>query len=250
VITGRPLVTAHIDVALQEISAVIEDPPLLQIRRNFTRPDRALLARFVNVQTEHLADAMGGRGALDFLVKPVDPDRANFTGSAVTSLCGPGDNLALVASLALLQPGDVIVAATDAHSVLAVVGRRVSGMARNRGAVAVVTDGLARDAPGIRASGVPVFCRGITPNSATAAGPGTVGQPVVIGGVAVQSGDIVVGDADGVVVVPLVRADEVLIRLEAVRAREADLAEKLASGLGVPRRVTELLGSPQVKYLD
>jgi regulator of RNase E activity RraA len=60
----------------------------------------------------------------------------------------------------------------------------------------------------------------------------------------------VVGDADGVVIVPAVRIGEVLIRLEAVRAREADLAAKLAAGLGVPRRVTELLASPEVRYLD
>src|SRR5689334_1131145 len=116
---------------------MIEDPPLLQIRRNFTRPSATVLGRFAGVQTEHLADAMDGRGALDFAIKPVDPARANFIGSAVTCLCGAGDNLAIVASLALLQPGDVIVAATDAHDVLAVVGRRVSGMARNRGAAAV-----------------------------------------------------------------------------------------------------------------
>ena len=229
---------------------MIEDPPLLQIRRNFARPDAALLERFANVPTGHLVDAMDGRGALDYRVKPIDPDRASFVGSAVTCLCAPGDNLAIVAALALLQQGDAIVAATDSHSTLAVVGRRVSGMARNRGAVAVVTDGLARDTPGIRQNGVPVFCAGVTPNSAAASGPGTVGQPVVIGGVAVQSGDIVVGDVDGVVVVPLARASEVLQRLEAVRAREADLAQKLAAGLGVPRRVTELLASPRVKFLD
>ena len=229
---------------------MIEDPPLLQIRRNFGRPGRALLDRFAGVPTEHLADAMDGRGALDFQVKPVDPSRANFVGSALTCLCAPGDNLAIVASLAMLQPGDVIVAATDAHSTLSVVGRRVTGMARNRGAVAVVTDGLARDTPGIRQNGVPVFCRGVSPNSAAAAGPGVVGQPVVIGGVAVDSGDIIVGDPDGVVVIPRARVDEVLIRLEAVRAREADLAQKLASGLGVPRRVTELLDSPRVRYVD
>ena len=229
---------------------MIEDPPLLQIRRNFARPDAALLERFANVPTGHLVDAMDGRGALDYRVKPIDPDRASFVGSAVTCLCAPGDNLAIVAALALLQQGDAIVAATDSHSTLAVVGRRVSGMARNRGAVAVVTDGLARDTPGIRQNGVPVFCAGVTPNSAAASGPGTVGQPVVIGGVAVQSGDIVVGDVDGVVIVPLARAAEVLQRLEAVRACEADLAQKLAAGLGVPRRVTELLASPRVKFLD
>jgi len=229
---------------------MIEDPPLLQIRRNFARPGIAMLKRFAAVPTEHLVDAMDGRGALDFMVKPIDPSRASFVGSAVTCLCAPGDNLAIVGALALLQHGDVIVAATDSHTSLAVVGRRVTGMARNRGAVAVVTDGLARDTPGIRENGVPVFCRGVTPNSATATGPGMVGQPIVIGGVAVQSGDIVVGDVDGVVVIPSSRVDEVLIRLEAVRAREADLAEKLAAGLGVPRRVTELLASPRVRYLD
>jgi 4-hydroxy-4-methyl-2-oxoglutarate aldolase len=229
---------------------MIEDPPLLQIRRNFSRPDLALLQRLVGIPTEHLVDAMDGRGALDYQVKPVDPGRASFVGSALTCLCAPGDNLAIVAALAQLQPNDVIVAATDSHASLAVVGRRVTGMARNRGAVAVVTDGLARDATGIRQNGVPVFCRGVTPNSATASGPGIVGQPVVVGGVAVASGDIVCGDADGVVVIPLARIDDVFIRLEAVRAREADLAEKLAAGLGVPRRVTELLASPRVRYLD
>jgi 4-hydroxy-4-methyl-2-oxoglutarate aldolase len=229
---------------------MIEDPPILQIRRNFERPATTLLERFAGVPTEHLVDAMDGRGALDYRVKPVDPARASFVGSAVTCLCAPGDNLAIVAALAQLQPHDVIVAATDAHASLAVVGRRVTGMARNRGAIAVVTDGLARDVAGIIHNGIPVFSRGVTPNSATASGPGTVGQPVVVGGVAVASGDIVVGDADGVVVIPRSRVDDVLIRLEAVRAREADLAEKLAAGLGVPRRVTELLASPRVRYLD
>jgi 4-hydroxy-4-methyl-2-oxoglutarate aldolase len=229
---------------------MIEDPPLLQIRRNFQRPAAPILERFANVPTEHLADAMDGRGALDYRVKPIDPERSTFVGCAVTCLCAPGDNLAIVAALAILREHDVIVAATDAHSTLAVVGRRVTGMARNRGAVAVVTDGLARDTPGIRQNGVPVFCRGVTPNSAAAAGPGTVGQPVVVGGVAVQSGDIVVGDMDGVVVIPFPRIDEVMLRLEAVRARESDLAQKLAAGLGVPRRVTELLASPRVRYLD
>lgn len=229
---------------------MIEDPPLLQIRRNFQRPVRATLMRFAGVPTEHLVDAMDGRGALDFMVKAIDPARAQFVGSALTCQCAPGDNLAIVASLAQLQPGDVIVAATDAHATLAVVGRRVTGMARNRGAVAVVTDGLARDVPGIRQNGVPVFCRGVTPNSATAAGPGVVGQPVVVGGVAVASGDVIVGDGDGVVVIPHGRIDDVLMRLEAVRRREADLAEKLAAGLGVPRRVTELLASPRTRYLD
>ena len=229
---------------------MIEDPPQLQIRRRFPRPDAALVASFADVPTEHLVDAMDGRGALDYRIKAIDPTRASFAGCAVTCQCAPGDNLAIVAALAQLMPGDVIVAATDAHRSLAVVGRRITGMAKNRGAVAVVTDGLARDTPGIRNNGLPVFCSGVTPNSATASGPGVVGELVVLGGVAIHAGDIIVGDADGIVIVPLGRAEEVLQRLAGVRAREADLAQKLAAGLGVPRRVTELLASPRVRYLD
>ena len=229
---------------------MIEDPPLLQIRRRFPRPDAALVASFADVPTEHLVDAMDGRGALDYRIKAIDPTRASFAGCAVTCQCAPGDNLAIVAALAQLLLGDVIVAATDAHRSLAVVGRRITGMAKNRGAVAVVTDGLARDTPGIRNNGLPVFCSGVTPNSATASGPGVVGELVVLGGVAIHAGDIIVGDADGIVIVPLGRAEEVLQRLAGVRAREADLAQKLAAGLGVPRRVTELLASPRVRYLD
>ena len=229
---------------------MIEDPPLLQIRRRFPRPEAALVASFAGVPTEHLVDAMDGRGALDYRIKAIDPTRASFAGCAVTCQCAPGDNLAIVAALAQLMLGDVIVAATDAHRSLAVVGRRITGMAKNRGAVAVVTDGLARDTPGIRNNGLPVFCSGVTPNSATASGPGVVGELVVLGGVAIHAGDIIVGDADGIVIVPLGRAEEVLQRLAGVRAREADLAQKLAAGLGVPRRVTELLASPRVRYLD
>ena len=225
-------------------------PPLLQIRRGFDRPGAALLQRFAGVPTTHLADAMDGRGALDYRVKPVDAGQAAFIGTALTCQCAPGDNLAIGAALAELQHGDVIVAATDAHVTLAVVGRRMSGMARNRGAAAIVTDGLARDTTGICESGVPVFCRGVTPNSAAAYGPGTVGLPVVVGGIAVASGDIVVGDRDGVVVVPAARIDDVLVRLTGVVARETDLAQKLAAGLGVPRHVTELLDSPRVRYID
>src|SRR5690349_14147879 len=85
---------------LSDTSTMIEDPPLLQIRRNFARPGIAMLKRFAAVPTEHLVDAMDGRGALDFMVKPIDPSRASFVGSAVTCLCAPGDNLAIVGALA------------------------------------------------------------------------------------------------------------------------------------------------------
>ena len=90
---------------------MIEDPPLLTIRRRIERPDAARLAKLAGVQTGNLVDAMDGRGALDFAIKPVDPKRASFVGPALTCEPGPSDNLAILAAIALAEPGDVIVAA-------------------------------------------------------------------------------------------------------------------------------------------
>jgi len=229
---------------------VLEEPPILQIRRDFARPAAYLLARFRGAPTGFLADCMDGRGALDYRIKPVDPARADFAGVAVPCLCGPGDNLAILAALSVLQPGDVIVAAAEGFSGLAVCGDRVAGMAKNQGAVAIVIDGVARDTPGIRGVGLPFFCRGITPNSCAASGPGTVGEPVVAGGVTVTPGDVVVGDCDGVVVVPLAQAEAVAARLDQVKVAEAAMDAKVAEGLGVPGRIAELIAAGRVRFLD
>jgi 4-hydroxy-4-methyl-2-oxoglutarate aldolase len=229
---------------------MLEEAPLLQVRRNFPRPSPGLVARFAGAPTGFLADCMDGRGALDCAIKPVDPRRTEFAGVALPCLCGPGDNLAIVAALSFLRPGDVIVAAADGFAGLAVCGDRVAGMARNQGAVALVIDGMARDTPGIRAVGLPFFCRGITPNSCAASGPGTVGEPVVAGGVTVHPGDIVVGDGDGVVIVPLARAEMVAARLEKVKVAEAAMDAKVAAGLGVSERIAELIEVGQVRFLD
>jgi 4-hydroxy-4-methyl-2-oxoglutarate aldolase len=229
---------------------VLEEPPILQIRRNFARPTAEVLARFWGAPTGFLADCMDGRGALDHRIKPVDPQRAEFAGTALTCLCGPGDNLAILAALSVLRPGDVIVAAAEGFSGLAVCGDRVAGMAKNQGAVAIVIDGVARDTPGIRAVGLPFFCRGITPNSCAASGPGTVGEPVVVGGVTVNPGDVVVGDCDGVVIVPQAQAEAVLARLDQVKVAEATMDAKVAEGLGVSARISELIEEGRVRFLD
>jgi 4-hydroxy-4-methyl-2-oxoglutarate aldolase len=229
---------------------MIEDPPLLTIRRRVPRPDPAALAKLVGVQTGNLVDAMDGRGALDFAIKPVDPKRASFVGSALTCEPGPSDNLAILAAIALAEPGDVIVAAGDGFTGTAIIGDNMAAMARNRKVAAIVADGLVRDSAGVIGVGLPVFARGITPNSCVRSGPGRIGLPVVIGGVSVAAGDVLVGDLDGVVVVPRTQLDAVLDRLAAVRRAEAALQEKIEKGLDCPEAVRALLGSDRVRYLD
>lgn len=229
---------------------MLEESPILQIRRKFRRPDAKLVARFKDAPTGFLADCMDGRGAVDRDLKPVDPARAAFAGVALPCLCGPGDNLAILAALSFIEKGDVVMVAADGFAGLAVCGDRVAGMAKNQGAVAMVIDGMARDTPGIKGVGLPFFCRGITPNSCAASGPGVVGEPVVLGGVTVNAGDIVVGDVDGVVVVPLSRAQAVADRLDQVKVAEAAMDAKVADGLGVSARIAELIESGKVRFLD
>jgi 4-hydroxy-4-methyl-2-oxoglutarate aldolase len=229
---------------------MLEEPPLLQIRRHFRRPTTDVLARFQDAATGFLADCMDGRGALDWRIKPVDPACAAFAGAVLPCLCGPGDNLALLAALTVAQPGDVIMVAGESFEGLALCGDRVAGMARNRGVVAIVLDGMARDTPGIRAVGLPLFCRGVTPNSCNASGPGTVGEPLVVGGVAARAGDIAVGDCDGVVVVPYEKIDAVLDKLDRVRVAEAEMDAKVADGLGIPTVIEQLASAGRVSYLD
>jgi 4-hydroxy-4-methyl-2-oxoglutarate aldolase len=104
-----------------------------------------------------------------------------------------------------------------------------------------VTDGFVRDLAGIRSVGLPCFAAGLTPNSPARNGPGTVGLPIVAGGVAVGPGDIVLGDEDGVVVVPFAQIEAAVARLPAVRAAEAALDAKVKSGLQVPDFIQALI---------
>jgi 4-hydroxy-4-methyl-2-oxoglutarate aldolase len=225
---------------------MIKDPPLLTIRRDFPRPTPADVAAFAGVPTGYAIDAMGGRGALDYRIKPLAPATSVMVGVAITCHCGPADNLALFAAMATARPGDILIAATDAFTATAVTGDLLLGMARNRGVAGLVTDGLARDLAGIIGVGLPAYCAGITPNSPARNGPGTVGLPVVLGGVSVESGDIVLGDNDGVVIVPRGEAGTVLKRLADVRAAEAALEAKVKAGLEVPDFVQAILASDRV----
>lgn len=232
---------------------MIEEPPLLTIKRHVSRPHEAVVRALAEAPTGFLVDAMNGRGALDYRIKPLagaQEAQTRAAGVALTCHCGPDDNLALSAALALAEPGDVLVAATDGFAGTAILGDHMLGMARNRGVVAIVTDGLVRDLEGLLGVGLPVFARGLTPNSAMRNGPGTVGLPVTLAGMAVASGDIVVADADGVVIVPQADAAAVVAKLEQVRAAEAELEKKVKGGLSASPAMEALLASDRVHWLE
>ena len=229
---------------------MIEDPPLLQLRRNFPRPTAAQIAALRGAQTGNITDCMDGRGALIAAIKPLDPDCAGFCGPAVTCHAYSADNLGVFAGLDLIQDGDVLVCANDGCRETAVVGDLVIGMLRNRGGIAFVTDGMIRDQDGIRLVGLPVFSAGITPNSPARTGPGSGGLPVTMAGRTIDAGDLVVGDRDGVVIVPHAMIDTVIERLAQVRKVETEMMAKVEAGLRSPEFIAELFGSTKVVEVD
>lgn len=229
---------------------MIDEAPLLTVRKNFARPVADLVAGYAGMPLANVCDAMGGSGAMDYRIGPLPGLPETFVGVALTCECGPGDNLAASAAAALAQPGDVIVAAADGFTGTGIVGDLMVGMMKNRGVAAFVTDGVVRDLADLRRIGLPVFAKGVTPNSVHRSGPGTVGLPIVCGGVAVSPGDIVLGDPDGVVVVPQGRAADILARLQTIREQEASVLAQVKAGLDAPGAGTAVLAGGRVRFLD
>ncbi len=232
---------------------MIEEPPLLTIKRNLRRPSDAQIAAFQNVPTGFVVDALYGKGALSREISPLGNGRdlpCFAAGPALTADCAAGDILALLAALNFIRPGDVLVSAFAGYQGCAAGGDRVVGMAKNSGAVGFVTDGPMRDYDGIVGIGLPAWCTGLTPASPYSTGPGSVGFPVQIGGQLVATGDMIVADRDGVVVVPYDRIDEVIVALDKVSELEKALDSEVAAGLKTPDAILELLQSDKVSFSD
>lgn len=227
---------------------MIEAVATLTLKRDTPRPPQDLVERFRGAMTGHLVDSMNGRGALLPSIKPQQPDLAMICGPALTVHCYPADNLALLAATALVQPGDVVVCSTDGFGAAAVTGDLLAGMLKNAGAAALVTDGTIRDQDGVEAVGLPIFHAGVTPNSPASVGPGEIGLPMLCGGYPVSTGDIVVGDRDGIVIIPMDQAEAVFAKLERVRAAETELEAKVKGGLTTPDHIRALLDSDQVRW--
>lgn len=232
---------------------MIEEPPLLTIKRPARRPTQQQINAFLGVPTGFVVDAMLGSGALARDIRPVGEGRdinCHAVGPALTVECGPADILALVAALDSTREGDVVVSAFHGYQGCAAAGDRVAAMLRNCGASGFVTDGPVRDYTGLIRIGLPIWCTGLTPNTPFGNGPGKVGLPVQIGGRQVERGDMVVADRDGVVVVPFSMIDEVITALAKITELENALDTELRNGLRMPESIRSILDSDRVKYLQ
>ncbi|MEM7429697.1 MAG: RraA family protein [Pseudomonadota bacterium] len=184
-----------------------------------------------------LFHGQGERGAVDPAIKPISFGM-RLSGPALTVDVPPGDNLAMHLAIAKAAPGDVIVVDYKGHMDVAVTGDIMALAAKTRGVAGFVVDGAVRDAEDIAEMDFPVFARGLSIKGPSKDAPGTVGEPIRLGGIDVQTGDYIVGDADGIVVIAQDSWAETLENARAREAKEAGIRRQFAHG----KTTVELLG--------
>jgi regulator of RNase E activity RraA len=212
-------------------SAEMQPGPGFRIRREIERADPEAIAGLAEFETPEISDLMNRLYTMSSQIRNLTAPHVKLVGPACTVKAFPGDNLMVHKSLDIVKPGDVVVIDASASTMTAVLGDLISTKARHRGIAGFVIDGLLRDLPAIVALGdFPVFARGVTPIGPLHRGPGEINFAISAGGIVVHPGDVIVGDLNGVVVVPRELADELLQRLRTRAPAERAYAESVARG--------------------
>ena len=193
------------------------------------RPNTAEVEALSGYGTATIHEAMGRVGLMRSYMRPIY-DGARLCGPAVTVLLQPGDNWMLHVAAEQLQHGDVVVAGCTATSDAGFFGDLLATSFRARGAVGLVIDGGVRDIADLQAMDFPVFAAALHARGTVKETLGSVNIPVTVANALVHPGDVVVGDADGVVVVPADRVAEVVEACRAREAKEAKVRARLAAG--------------------
>lgn len=197
--------------------------------REIARPSAEALDAVRPYAVAVLSDALGRTGTMDAGIKPL-AEGMRIVGTAVTVRAYPADNLMIHLGLKLARPGDVLVIDADGVTDTAVVGELVGACAQRQGLAGFIVDGAVRDRAGFRELGFPVFARANVPNGPLKNGPGSVNVPIACGGQIVNPGDIVVGDEDGVVVIPPTRWEAVAQAARAILEKEAGNRRRIEAG--------------------
>ena len=189
-------------------------PAGCKIKRNFERPAKELVEAFREIPVANIDDNMGRIAAVDASIFPLNPN-AKSLGTAFTVNAPAGDNLLYHKALDMAQPGDVIVLANKGSLSRSLCGEIMSNYAKSRGLAGIIIDGCVRDSAALRELDFPVYAKGVTPNGPYKNGPGEMNFPVSFAGIIINPGDIIVGDADGLLVIRPEDAEELAKKAKA-----------------------------------
>jgi RraA family protein len=193
------------------------------------RPDPRLVAEFAKMVTPHLSDSMERLYAGGPQLRPMYKG-GTLAGPAFTVKTAPGDNLLVHKALDIARAGDVVVVDAGGFPDHAIIGELMAAHARQRGIAGLVIWGAIRDSAELGAGSYPVFARAVTHRGPYKNGPGEINVPITMGGMPVAPGDIIVGDADGLVAISLDQAERILASAKAILEKETAAMKQIQAG--------------------
>ena len=188
-----------------------------------------IVDRFRPLAVATVSDAMNRLGADAPMLRPMHAG-GGLAGPALTVKTRPGDNLMMHKAFDMAEPGDVIVVDAGGELANAIIGENAAAYAASLRIAGIVINGAIRDSAAIAARTFPIFAVGITHRGPYKDGPGEINVPIAIGGMVVAPGDLVLGDADGIVSVPRERVEEVYAAALAKHRKDAADARAVAEG--------------------
>jgi len=221
------------------------------IVRNIHRADADVIRTLGEHGVATVHEAQGRTGLMRPFMRPIYPS-ARAAGSAITVSCAPGDNMMIHAAIEVCQPGDILVVTTFSESTDGMFGDLLAVSCRAHGVVGLVIDAGVRDTADLTSMAFPVWSKAVSAQGTVKATPGWVNVPVVCAGASVQPGDVIVADADGVVVVPRADAASVAKASQDRIAKEEKSRARLKAGelgldfYGLRTKLTEL----GVRWID
>jgi 4-hydroxy-4-methyl-2-oxoglutarate aldolase len=215
--------------------------PISVYETSFPRLSPDALEAWSRIPASIASDCLGRGQTMAAAISPLAPTM-RITAQALTVACMAADNSAIHAAMARCPAGDVLVCDGQGFEDAALFGELMTRDCENRGIAGIVLDGAVRDWRDVVEAGFPCFARATVPRGPHKGFGGTVGATISCGGVAVAPGDLVIGDSDGVTIVPLVRAEEALAAAHEAVAREKRVLKGLADG----GSLAEVYGAPDV----
>ncbi len=205
-----------------------------KIIKDFPRPPRELVEAFRGMAVANIDDCMGRTAAMHYRIRPMN--KSKLLGTAFTIKVPEGDNLMFHKAMDMGKPGDVFVIDAGGSRFRSIFGELMATYCRARGVAGIVVDGSIRDAKAIgEMTDFAVYAAGVTPNGPYKNGPGEINTPVSVGGIVVRPGDIIVGDADSVIVIYPEDAEKLLSAVRAVQVKEEAIMRDIIEKVSYPR---------------